>query len=71
MASELTLTAIYEPVENGWVQARVRELPEVITAGASRKEAEELLLDAVLEYLASLSEPLGDDSLWATDSACD
>ena len=57
VASEVTLTAIYESVEDGWVQARVQELPEVITAGPSRKEAEELLLDAILEYLTSLSEP--------------
>jgi predicted RNase H-like HicB family nuclease len=56
VASEVTLTAIYEPVEDGWVQARVQELPEVITAGPSRKEAEDLLLDAILEYLTSLSE---------------
>lgn len=50
----LTLTAIYEPVENGWTQARIRELPAVITAAPSREEAKELLLDALREYLLSL-----------------
>lgn len=63
MAGELTLTAIYETVEKGWVQARVQELPEVITAAPTRAEAEESLKDAVLEYLASLSEPLAGEQL--------
>lgn len=63
MAGELTLTAIYETVEGDWVHARIQELPEVITAGRTRAEAEELLKDAVLEYLASLSEPLVGDHL--------
>jgi len=53
----LTLTAIYEPVENGWVQAQLRELPAVITAAPSRREAEEMLEDALAEYLASLERP--------------
>jgi hypothetical protein len=32
MAAPLSLTAIYETVENGWTQARMKELPGVITA---------------------------------------
>lgn len=63
MAGELTLTAVYETVEEGWVQARIEELPEVITAAPSRTAAEEALKDAVLEYFASLSEPLNGDAL--------
>jgi predicted RNase H-like HicB family nuclease len=50
----LDLTAVYETVDDGWVQARIEELPEVITAGRTRKDAEQLLLDALSEYLASL-----------------
>jgi predicted RNase H-like HicB family nuclease len=62
MAAPLTLTALYEPVENGWVQARVRELPAVITAAPTRAEARTMLEDAVREYLlamldAAASEP--------------
>jgi predicted RNase H-like HicB family nuclease len=59
MTSEpLNLTAVFEPVENGWVQARVPELPGVITAAPTHEEARELLLDAVREYLLSLlSDP--------------
>ncbi|MGH8932867.1 MAG: type II toxin-antitoxin system HicB family antitoxin [Egibacteraceae bacterium] len=48
------LTAIYETVENGWVQARVEELPGVITAAPGQAQAEELLLDALREYLLAL-----------------
>jgi predicted RNase H-like HicB family nuclease len=55
MTSEpLNLTAVFESVENGWVQARVPELPGVITAAPTHEEARELLLDAVREYLLSL-----------------
>jgi predicted RNase H-like HicB family nuclease len=50
----LHLTAVFESVENGWVQARVPELPGVITAAPTREEARSLLLDAVREYLLSL-----------------
>jgi predicted RNase H-like HicB family nuclease len=53
----LTLTAVYEPVENGWVQARLRELPAVITAAPNRREAEQMLEDALAQYLASLDRP--------------
>lgn len=61
MASEVTLTAMFEIVEGGWTQARIREIPEVITAGPTREEAEELLRDALLEYVSSLAQPLAED----------
>ena len=57
MTNPVTLTAVYESVENGWVQARLEELPAVITAAPTRAEAEELLDDALAEYLASLDAP--------------
>lgn len=60
MASELQLTAVFEVVEGDWVQARIRELSEVITVAPTRAEAEDLLRDALLEYVTSLSEPLED-----------
>ncbi|MCA1838625.1 MAG: hypothetical protein LC674_07805 [Actinobacteria bacterium] len=56
MTRAVSFTALYEDVENGWVQARVRELPEVITAGRTIDDAKELLLDALLEYLRSLGD---------------
>lgn len=55
MASRrFALTAVYETVEQGWVQARVSEVPGVITAAVTRTEAEELLLDAIHEYLVAM-----------------
>jgi predicted RNase H-like HicB family nuclease len=61
----LSVTAIYEPVDNGWVQARIEELPGVITAAPSLDEAKELLVDALREYLLSLGpaeQPAGDSN---------
>jgi len=63
MAAPLTLTAWYEPVEDGWVQGRVRELPAVITAAPTRTQARAMLEDAVREYLlALLDAPPGDQA---------
>jgi predicted RNase H-like HicB family nuclease len=53
--AHLALTAIYEPVENGWVQARIEELPGVITVAPTADAAREMLADALLEYLASFA----------------
>lgn len=61
MANEVTLTAIFENVEDGWVQGRIREIPGVVTAAPTRQEAEVDLKDALLEYLATFSEPLEDN----------
>ena len=49
----MKLTAVYEPVEDGWIQAQLVELPGVITTGRTREEAREMLRDALAEYLAS------------------
>jgi predicted RNase H-like HicB family nuclease len=59
MASRLTLTAVYEPVEHGWIQAHLTELPGVITAAPTLAEAKELLADALREYLLALGEAEG------------
>jgi predicted RNase H-like HicB family nuclease len=56
VTERLSLTAVYEPVEDGWVQATIEELPGVVTAGASLEEARELLVDALREYLLALGE---------------
>jgi len=52
----VSYTAVYEVVEDGWVQARLLELPGVITAAPTQDEAEHLLLDALREYLMSLQD---------------
>lgn len=54
MTRTLSLTAVYEPVEEGWIQASIEELPGVITAAPSLEEAKEMLLDALHEYLLAL-----------------
>ncbi len=56
MSSRVSYTAVYEPVENGWTQARIEELPGVITAAPTLDEAKELLVDALREYLLALQE---------------
>ncbi len=58
MAARLALTAIYEPVEGGWTQARIAEMPAVITAAPTGDEAREYLVDALRQHL-----------LWLGDSA--
>ena len=49
----LQLTPVHQQVENGWTQAELVELPGVITAAPSREEAQEMLLDALREFLLS------------------
>ena len=56
MRSEVAFTAVYEDVENGWVQARLVEIPGVITAAPTRDEATDMLLDALAEYLRSFAD---------------
>jgi hypothetical protein len=57
------LTAVYEPAENGWTQARLVELPAVITAGPTLEETKVLLLDVLREYLLALGEQVEDVDL--------
>lgn len=57
MTSTLTWTAVFDTVDNGWVQGRIAELPGVITAAPTLDEAKAGLVDALHEYLASLAEP--------------
>jgi hypothetical protein len=54
--ASISLSIVYEPVEHGWVQARIEELPAVITAAPTRDEAKVMILDALREYLLSLRD---------------
>lgn len=56
MSTTVGFTAVYEDVENGWVQARLAEIPGVITAAPTREAATEALLDAFAEYVRSFAE---------------
>jgi predicted RNase H-like HicB family nuclease len=52
----IPLSIVYDAVENGWVQARIAELPGVITAAPTRSEARAMVLDALREYLLALRD---------------
>jgi hypothetical protein len=56
MRELLQLTPVYEQVEGGWTQAGLLELPGVITAAPSREEAQDMLVDALREFLLSFSD---------------
>jgi predicted RNase H-like HicB family nuclease len=56
MTSSIQLSVLFEPVENGWVQARIEELPGVITAAPTRSEAKAQVVDALGEYLLPLRD---------------
>ncbi len=47
---------MYESVGDGWVQARLAEIPAVITAAPSQREAREALTDALREYILALTD---------------
>jgi hypothetical protein len=55
MTGRVVFTAVYEQVEDGWTQARIEQLPAVVTAAPTTAEAKELLVDTLYEYLLSLS----------------
>lgn len=46
-------TVVYEEIEDGWIMARVPELPGAVTQGKDREEAREMIKDAVELLLAS------------------
>ncbi len=52
----LKLTAVFEQDDDGWINARVLELPGANTCAKTREEARELLIDAVRELIASYAE---------------
>ena len=46
-----TLTIQYKKVEQGWFQAQILEMPTVITAAPTMKQARDGVLDALAETL--------------------
>ena len=51
--TSIRLTAVYEPDEQGWISARVLELPGANTCARTMEDARTMLADAVREFLAS------------------
>jgi predicted RNase H-like HicB family nuclease len=56
MSDPLRLTVIYEQGEDGWVLARIREVPAAMSQGRTREEARENVLDALRELVLSYLE---------------
>jgi predicted RNase H-like HicB family nuclease len=56
MSEPLQLTVVYEQGEDGFVIARVREVPGAISQGRTREEARENVLDALRELVLSYLE---------------
>ncbi len=56
MAAAVRFTAVHQDVEGGWVQARLVEIPGVITVAPTREQATEDLLDAFAEYVRSFAD---------------
>lgn len=56
VSTTFDLTAVFESVEDGWVQARIQELPGVITAAPTLEEAKAMLTDALHEYLLAVGQ---------------
>jgi predicted RNase H-like HicB family nuclease len=46
----------YEPDESGWTRASLPAMPEVVTAGVSREDAREMVIDALMQLLAAEPE---------------
>jgi predicted RNase H-like HicB family nuclease len=42
----------YEPDEDGWIRATLPAMPSVTTAGVSREDAREMVVDALMQLLA-------------------
>jgi predicted RNase H-like HicB family nuclease len=51
MSESVRFTAIYEDAGDGWMMARIAELPEVITQGASEQEAREMVQSVLRDWL--------------------
>ena len=66
MTEPLRLTIVYEDAGDGWIMARVPEVPGAISQGATRAEAKENVIDALLGILElrfgehALTEPIED-----------
>jgi predicted RNase H-like HicB family nuclease len=51
MSDALKLTIVYEPGEDGWIVVSIPEVPGVLSQGRTRKEAREMVLSALNDWL--------------------
>lgn len=62
VAGELELTIHYQQTEDGYVAARIAEVPAAISFGRTRDEARESVLDGLRELaLSYLEQPPSSD----------
>jgi predicted RNase H-like HicB family nuclease len=60
MAASVDFTIVFkEPDEEGWIVARVLEVPGALSQGRTREEARENVLDALRTVLTPDEEPAG------------
>jgi predicted RNase H-like HicB family nuclease len=63
--AELSLSAVIEPVDHDWFQARLVEVPGLITRARTREQARADLVDALQRFLCAhtpgeaLADPAG------------
>lgn len=61
MAASIELTIAFDdPDEDGWIVARVLEVPAALSQGRSREEARDNVLDALRTVLTPDAELLGE-----------
>jgi predicted RNase H-like HicB family nuclease len=51
MSESLRFTVIYEEAGDGWTLARIAEVPEVISQGATEAEARSMVQSALRDWL--------------------
>lgn len=56
MSTTLAFAVVLTPVEGGWTQAQLRELPGVVTCAPTEAAARDVVVDALREYLSSFAE---------------
>ena len=59
-------TVIYQEIEDGWIMARVPEVPGAVTQGRTMKEARSMIREAVRLLLLSYRENAAKDALGNT-----
>ncbi len=63
MNDPLNLTIVYEPGKDGWIVVSIPEVPGVFSQGRTRKEAREMVLSALNDWLRFYVEDQAGDGL--------
>jgi predicted RNase H-like HicB family nuclease len=63
MKDALNLTIVYESGDDGWIAVSIPEVPGVFSQGRTRKEAREMVLSALNDWLRFYVEDQAGDKL--------